>query len=67
VNLVAVPSLGLPDVPLGVLLACAASLVVGLALGAPLARRVSEPAARRTTLALAGTGGVVVLVQAALG
>lgn len=67
VNVVAVASLGPPSVPAGLLLACAAALGAGLLVGGPLARRVSEPAARRTTLALAGAGGAVVVLRAALG
>ena len=67
VNVVALASLGLPAVPLTLLGACAAALVAGLAVGGPVARRVSERAARRTTLALAGLGGAVVVVRAAVG
>ncbi len=67
VNVVALLSLGVPQVPVGLLAACAAALAVGLAVGGPVGRRVSEPAARRTTLALAGVGGAVVLWRAALG
>ena len=67
VNVVALLTLGLPDVPPGLLGACAAALAAGLAVGGPVARRVSDPAARRTTLTLAGVGGAVVLVRAALG
>jgi uncharacterized membrane protein YfcA len=64
-NLVALAALGLPEVSPSLLAACAAALVVGLVAGAPLARRVPEATARRTTLALAGAGGLVVLVRAA--
>lgn len=64
-NVVALAVLGLPDVGRTVLAACAAALAAGLVAGAPLARRVPEEAARRTTLALAGTGGLVVLLRAA--
>lgn len=67
VNVVALASLGTPAVPLGLLGACAVALVVGLAVGAPVARFVSERAARRTTLVLAGVGGAVVLLRAVLG
>jgi uncharacterized membrane protein YfcA len=67
VNVVALASLGRPSVPTGLLLACAAALGAGLLVGGPLARRVSERAARRTTLALAGAGGAVVVLQAAIG
>lgn len=63
-NVVALAALGLPQVGAALLLSCAAALVVGLVAGAPLARRVPEQAARRTTLALAGLGGLVVLVRA---
>jgi hypothetical protein len=67
VNVVALLSLGLPAVPPGLLAASSAALVVGLAAGQPVARRVSDRAARRATLGLAGSGGAVVLVQALLG
>ncbi len=67
VNLVALPSLGLPRVGARTLLLCLAALGLGAALGVPLARRVHEAAAARATLLLAGAGGAVVLVQALLG
>jgi len=67
INVVALAGLGLPSVSGARLAACAVGLVVGLALGAPLQRRTSEAAARRTTLALAGLGGLVVLVRAVVG
>jgi uncharacterized membrane protein YfcA len=63
-NCVALPSLGLPSVGGGLLLGCVLALGLGALLGAPLARRVSEEAARRTTLALAAAGGAAVLVRA---
>ena len=66
VNCVALPSLGTPRVGAGLLAGCLAALAAGALLGAPLSRRVGETAARRTTLALAGTGGAVVLLRAAL-
>lgn len=66
-NCVALPALGVPDVPARLLLGCLAALALGALLGAPLARRVGERAARRATLALAGSGGLVVLLRAALG
>jgi len=65
-NCVALPSLGAPQVGLGLLAGCLAALALGAALGVPLARRVGEAAARRTTLALAGAGGAAVLVRALL-
>lgn len=65
-NAVALPSLGLPQVGLPLLLAGLAALAVGAVLGVPLGRRVGEVAARRTTLALAGLGGAVVLARALL-
>jgi len=65
-NCVALPSLGLPQVSGVLLAACLVGLGVGSLLGVPLARRVSDPAARRLTLALAGTGGAAVLLRAAL-
>jgi uncharacterized membrane protein YfcA len=67
VNCVALPSLGLPTVGAPLLAGCLAALGAGALLGAPLARRVSEAAARRTTLALAAAGGAVVLGRALLG
>lgn len=67
INAVALPSLGAPQVSAGLLTGCLAALAGGAVLGAPLARRVGEAAARRTTLALAGAGGAVVLVRALLG
>jgi uncharacterized membrane protein YfcA len=66
-NCVALPTLGLPRVSTPVLLGCLAALAVGALLGAPLARRVSEPAARRTTLLLAAAGGAAVLAGALVG
>lgn len=67
VNLVALPSLGPPEVPGRTLLLCLVALLAGVAAGVPLARRVPEAVAARATLLLAGTGGAVVLVQALLG
>lgn len=64
-NLVAAAVLGLPEVGAVVLAACSAALAAGLVAGAPLARRVPDTAARRTTLALAGAGGLAVLLRAA--
>lgn len=66
-NCVALPSLGLPDVGGGLVLGCLAALGAGALLGVPLARRVGETAARRTTLALAAAGGLAVVGRAALG
>lgn len=66
-NVVALVSLGLPQVGAALLAASAAALAVGLLAGAPLARRVPDAAARRATLALAGAGGLVVLVRALAG
>lgn len=66
VNVVAVPSLGLPNVSTGLLAACVVA-AAGLLLGATLARRVPEPVARRVTLTLAAAGGAVVLGQALVG
>ena len=65
-NVVALVVLGLPAVGPGLLTASAAALAVGLLAGAPLSQRVPEAAARATTLALAGAGGLVVLVRALL-
>lgn len=66
-NVVALPSLGLPEVAAGTLAGTLAALAVGVALGVPVAARVSERAARRATLALSGAGGATVLVTALLG
>jgi hypothetical protein len=65
-NCVALPSLGTPRVGGGLLAGCLAALAAGAVIGAPLASRVGETAARRATLGLAGAGGVVVLVRALL-
>ncbi len=66
-NCVALPALGLPDVSGRLLLACLVGMVTGSLLGIPLAHRVGEQGARRTTLGLAAAGGVAVLVRAAVG
>ena len=66
-NCVALPSLGLPQVSGGLLAGCLAGLAVGSLLGVPLARRVSDTAARRLTLGLAGAGGAAVLLRAVAG
>lgn len=65
-NCVALPSLGLPAVGPGLLLGCLLALGLGAVLGVPLARRVSEPVARRTTLVLASAGGAAVLLRSTL-
>lgn len=67
INCVALASLGTPRVSSGLLGGCLAALAGGVVLGAPLSHRIGEPAARRTTLALAGAGGAVVLVRATAG
>jgi len=66
-NCVALPSLGLPSVGAPLAAGCLVALAAGAVLGAPLARRVSEAAARRTTLALAAIGGATVLARAVAG
>lgn len=66
-NCVALAALGLPDVSGQLLLACLAGLVAGSLLGIPLAHRVGEAGARRTTLGLAASGGLAVLLRAASG
>jgi uncharacterized membrane protein YfcA len=66
-NCVALPALGAPRVTGPLLAGCLVALAAGAVLGVPLARRVSEQAARRTTLALAGAGGGVVLLRALVG
>lgn len=65
-NLVTLPTLGLPHVGLGLPVVGLAALALGVLLGGPLARRVPDTVARRATLLLAGSGGVVVLVRALL-
>ena len=65
-NCVALPSLGAPRVSGGLVAGCLAALAAGAVLGVPLARRVTEQAARRTTLVLAGAGGAVVVMRALL-
>jgi uncharacterized membrane protein YfcA len=65
-NLVALVSLGPPHLAATLLVACLVALTTGLLLGALAARRVSEPVARRITLGLAATGGLVVLVRSLL-
>ena len=67
VNCVALPALGAPEVPGRLLLGCLVALAVGAALGIPVARRVSDVAARRATLALAAAGGAAVLLRALAG
>ena len=66
-NCVALPSLGLPEVPGRLLAGCLGALAVGALLGVPLARRVGERTARRTTLVLAAAGGAAVLLRALAG
>jgi len=63
----ALPSLGLPSVGAPLAAGCLVALAAGAVLGAPLARRVSEAAARRTTLVLAAIGGATVLARAVVG
>ena len=64
-NLVALPSLGPPDVGAPTLVASVVALAVGIRFGRIVAGRVSPESARWTTLALAAAGGVVVLATAA--
>ncbi len=63
-NVVALVSLGTPDVGLGLLVGCLVAMAAGLLLGAAVTRRTSELLARRLTLALAAAGGLVVLGKA---
>lgn len=65
-NLVALAALGPPDVPVLLVPVCLGGVAVGLAVGARLARRVDDEAARRVTLGLAAAGGLVVLVRSLL-
>ncbi len=65
-NVVALLSLGLPHQSRPFVAACLLALVLGLAVGGLVARRVSEPAARRLTLLLAAVGGAVVLARSLL-
>jgi uncharacterized membrane protein YfcA len=62
-NVVALASLGAPHVSDRLMVACLVALAGGLAIGAVAAHRVSEPSARRLTLALAAAGGAVVLIR----
>lgn len=64
-NLVALVFLGPPQVGGALLAACVAALAVGLLAGGRLAARVPEARARQVTLALAASGGLLVLVGAA--
>jgi uncharacterized membrane protein YfcA len=66
-NVVALAALGLPEVSGALAAACVTALVAGLLAGGPVAARVPDRAARRTTLALAGLGGLVVLLRAVVG
>ena len=63
-NLVAIVSLGLPHTGTRPVVAGLLALLVGLLLGARLARVVAEPTARRCTLLLSAAGGLTVLVRA---
>ena len=63
-NAVALAALGLPQVTRTLAAACLLALVAGLVAGGVLAGRVPEEGARRVTLALAGLGGLVVLLSA---
>ncbi|HVM27260.1 MAG TPA: TSUP family transporter [Mycobacteriales bacterium] len=65
-NVVALAVLGLPDVAPGTWAVTVAALVVGTVAGAPTARWVPERGARAATLALAGSGGLLVLLRAAV-
>jgi uncharacterized membrane protein YfcA len=64
INTVALLSLGTPDVRHEQWLTAALAMAAGLVLGSRLATRTSEQVARRLTLALAGVGGLAVLVPA---
>jgi uncharacterized membrane protein YfcA len=64
INAAALLSLGLPTVRDNQWLTAAGAMAVGLLLGSVLAPRTPEAVARRITLALAGLGGLAVLVQA---
>lgn len=66
-NVVALASLGLPEVSLAVGLGCGAALLLGLAGGATVAGRVPDAPARRITLLLAAAGGLAVALDALLG
>ncbi|GAC1440142.1 MAG: sulfite exporter TauE/SafE family protein [Mycobacteriales bacterium] len=63
-NLVALVSLGAPRVHAPLIIGCLAALATGLLLGELVTRWVSEPSARRCTLALAAAGGAAVLARA---
>ena len=63
-NVVALAALGPPQVAGALVTACLVALAAGLVAGAVLAGRVPEAGARRVTLALAGLGGLAVLLSA---
>ena len=63
-NAVALAALGPPQVARTLVAACLLALAAGLLAGGVLAGRVPEQGARRVTLALAGLGGLVVLLSA---
>jgi uncharacterized membrane protein YfcA len=66
INAVALLSLGVPTVRDEQWATAAGAMVTGLLVGGRLAARTPEVVARRITLALAGAGGLAVLVQAVL-
>ncbi len=66
INAVALLSLGTPAVRDDQWLSAAFAMAAGLLIGSRLAKRTPERVARRITLALAGVGGLAVLVQALL-
>ncbi len=66
-NAVAVVTLGLPHESSGRYGEMLAALVAGYLVGGVLSRRTSPAAARRVTLALAATGGAVVVARALVG
>ena len=63
-NLVTITSLGLPHAGIRLVVTGVLALSLGLLVGAPLALKVPERAARRATLALAAAGGLAVLGRA---
>ena len=65
-RVVALASLGPPHLPGTLLAGCLIALTAGLLAGAAAARLVPEAVARRVTLGLAATGGLVVLVRSVL-
>jgi uncharacterized membrane protein YfcA len=65
-NVIALLSLGVPDVGVALLAGCLIAIFGGQLLGALVARRLPETLARQLMLSLAAIGGLVVVVRAVL-